>query len=79
MQAKDSAETNNFASINYVAVPYSEVSDSTVKISDADILAYVAKHKEMFKQEAGRKLSYISLANYPVEKIRQEPLKWLMI
>ena len=54
MQAKDSAETNNFASINYVAVPYSEVSDSTVKISDADILAYVAKNKEMFKQEAGR-------------------------
>ena len=75
MQAKDSAETNNFASINYVAVPYSEVSDSTVKISDADILAYVAKNKEMFKQEAGRKLSYISFSQLPSREDTARTLK----
>ncbi|MBS1910143.1 MAG: peptidylprolyl isomerase [Bacteroidetes bacterium] len=75
MQAKDSAETNNFATISYVSVPFNEVSDSTVKVTDADILAYVAKHKEMFKQEPGRKFSYISFSQLPNKEDTARTLK----
>ncbi|MFZ1527950.1 MAG: peptidylprolyl isomerase [Ferruginibacter sp.] len=65
MQEKETAEANNFASINYVAIPYSEISDSSIQVSDADVTAYVAKNKELFKQEAGRKISYISFSQLP--------------
>ncbi len=62
MQQKETAAAKNFASISYVAVTYSEISDSTVKVTDADINEYVKKNKELFKQEAGRKISYITFS-----------------
>ena len=62
MQEKEKAEVKNFANISYVAVTYSEISDSTVKVTDADINEYVKKNKELFKQEAGRKISYITFS-----------------
>lgn len=62
MQEKEKAEAKKFATISYVAVTYSEISDSAVKVTDADINAYVNKHKELFKQEAGRKISYITFS-----------------
>ena len=37
MQQKDIAESKTFAKISYVAVPYSVISDSTVKVSDDEI------------------------------------------
>lgn len=65
MQEKDATEEKNFATISYVAVPYNEISDSAVTVKDDDINSYVAKHKDMFKQEAGRTLSYISFSQNP--------------
>jgi peptidyl-prolyl cis-trans isomerase D len=65
MKAKDMAEAKSFATISYVAVPYNEVSDSAVKVTDADINAYVAKHKALFKQEAGRTISYVTFSQLP--------------
>ena len=65
MKAKDAAEAKSFATISYVAVPYNEVSDSAVKVTDADINAYVAKHKALFKQEAGRTISYVTFSQLP--------------
>ena len=62
MQEKDNAETKNFASISFVNVPFSEISDSTVKVSDDEVNAYVQKHKDLFKQEAGRMISYASFS-----------------
>ena len=58
MQEKDNAETKNFALISIVSVPFSEISDSTITVTDADINEYVQKNKELFKQEAGRMISY---------------------
>lgn len=52
-------EANHFATISYVAVPYSVVSDSAIKITDADINDYVNKHKKQYEQEAGRMVSYV--------------------
>ena len=65
MQEKDNADAKNFATISYVAVPYGDISDSTVKVTDQDINEYVKKNKNLFKQEAGRTISYLSFSQLP--------------
>ncbi len=62
MKEKDNAEAKNFANISYVSIPYSEISDSTVKVTDAEVEEYVNKHKDMFKQENARVISYASFS-----------------
>jgi peptidyl-prolyl cis-trans isomerase D len=56
---KDIADQNSIASINYVAIPYSTISDSSVTVSDADINNYISKHKSEFKQEESSTISYV--------------------
>jgi peptidyl-prolyl cis-trans isomerase D len=65
MTDKEVNETKDFASINYVYVPYTEVSDSAVVVKDEDINDYVAKNKTTFKQEAGRTISYVTFSMLP--------------
>ena len=65
MQDKESADAKSFASITYAYIPYGEISDSTIKVSDAEISDYVSKHKNQFKQEAGRILSYVTFSQAP--------------
>ncbi len=55
-------EKNNFATISYVAVPYTVISDSSVKVSDDDIESYLEKNKLKYKQEPGRMISYVSFS-----------------
>lgn len=62
---KDLADQNSIASISYVAVPYTTVNDSTIKVSDNDISNYVSKHKNEFKQEESRVISYILFDGAP--------------
>lgn len=65
MQEKDNADAKNFANISYVAIPYTDIPDSTIKVTDEDINAYVKKNSNLFKQEAGRTISYISFSQLP--------------
>lgn len=65
MKEKEMAEDKNFATISYVTVPYSDISDSTITVTDEDINNYVVKHKKLFKQEAGRSISYLSFSQNP--------------
>lgn len=65
MKERDMAMANNFATIEYASIPYTTISDSTIKVTDADVNAYVAKNKGLFKQEAGRKISYITFSQLP--------------
>lgn len=62
---KTTAENAQVSSINYVAVPYSTVSDSAVKVTDADINDYVSKHKEAFKQDKSRTIQYVTFSAAP--------------
>lgn len=55
-----SEEKNRFANISYVAVPYSVISDSAVKVNDNDIQNYLDTHKAKYQQEPGRMISYVS-------------------
>ncbi len=65
MQEKDIAADKAFATISYVAVGYNEISDSAVTVKDEDINNYVAKHKDLFKQEAGRTIFYLTFSQLP--------------
>ena len=65
MQEKDMADAKAFSTISYVAVGYNEISDSAVNVKDEDINNYVAKHKDLFKQEAGRTISYLTFSQLP--------------
>jgi peptidyl-prolyl cis-trans isomerase D len=65
MKEKDAAEAKSFATISYVAIPYNEISDSAVTVTDADINGYVAKRKDLFKQESGRTISYVAFSQLP--------------
>ena len=62
MQEKENVDNKSFANISYVAVPYNAISDSTVKISDQELLDYMGKHKNIYKQDGGRIISYVSFS-----------------
>ena len=65
MKEKDSVEAKGFANISYVSIPYNVISDSTIKVTDSEIEAYVQKHKKQFKQEEGRMISYVTFSQLP--------------
>jgi peptidyl-prolyl cis-trans isomerase D len=55
----DYNEKNTRASIQYVMIPYTTISDSAIKVTDEELQDYVNKHKEQFKQEESRQLDYV--------------------
>lgn len=68
MEEKDAKEEKTFATISYVQIPYQTISDSSIKaikVTDAEIEDYVKKHKGLFKQEAGRMISYVGFSQLP--------------
>lgn len=56
---KQNAISGQISNISYVMLPYSMIADSTVQVSDAEILAYIEKHKKEFKQERSRSIAYV--------------------
>ena len=65
MEESDKKDKISFANISYTGVAYTEIIDSTIKVSDAEIEKYVKNHKGLFKQEEGRKISYIVFSQLP--------------
>lgn len=66
MAERTIADQNVIARFSYVNVPYSSISDSSVKVTDDDIRDYINRHKESFKQdEASRSISYVSFNASP--------------
>jgi peptidyl-prolyl cis-trans isomerase D len=65
MIEKGNADNSKIASISYVNTPYITVSDSAVKVSDDEISAYVNDHKDQFKQEESRAISYVTFNDAP--------------
>ena len=60
MKDADVAEATKFSSVSYVYIPYSEIQDSTIKVSDKEIESYINENSKLFQQENGRKISFIS-------------------
>ena len=65
LQEKENTDAKTFASISYVSIPYNVISDSTVKVTDDDVLEYMGKHKALFKQDGGRTVSYVAFSTTP--------------
>ena len=65
MQQKDNLENKTFSSISYVAVPYSVISDSAIKVTDDDIKDFIGKQKDLYKQDGGRSVSYVAFSANP--------------
>jgi peptidyl-prolyl cis-trans isomerase D len=60
------ADQNVVARFSYVNVPYTSISDSSVKITDSDVKDYISKHAESFRQdEASRSVSYVTFNAAP--------------
>ena len=53
------AQSTN-ANIKYVVKNYKLVADSTIKPTDAELNEYYSSHQSEFKQEASRKIEYVS-------------------
>jgi peptidyl-prolyl cis-trans isomerase D len=63
---KQQADQNAVTSFSYVYVPYLSVSDSTAKVSDDEIAAYVSKHaKEYKKTDETRNIAYVAFSAAP--------------
>jgi peptidyl-prolyl cis-trans isomerase D len=56
---KQNAITGQVSDIAYVGLSYSSIADSSVTVTDAEINDYVQKHKNSFKQEKSRSISYV--------------------
>lgn len=65
MEKRDEKFASEFSTISYVQVPFYEFPDSTFKVTDAEINAYVAKNKALFKQEKGKRISYLAFSQLP--------------
>lgn len=65
MKQKDAADNKTFATISYVGVPYSVINDNEETVSDQDIADYLQKNQEKYKQDGGRKISYVTFSADP--------------
>ncbi len=65
MLEKLNSDNSSLATVSYVHVPYNTIADSTIKVSDDEIAAYVNKHKEEFKQEESRSIAYVAFDASP--------------
>lgn len=65
---KQNADAAQLARVSLVRETYASVPDSTVKVDDSEIQAFVNKHKDQFKQEESRSISYVSFSAAPNAK-----------
>jgi len=56
---------NNKVSFDFVAVPFTSIKDSDVKISDDEIVAYMKTKEKKFKSEETRELDYVLIEDKP--------------
>ena len=57
---------------DYVAVLYSTIKDSDVKVTDADILEYIKKNEKKYKAEETREIEYVLIEDKPSTKDQDE-------
>ena len=53
------AENNTTADVDFVMVPFSYVTDTTIVVTDKEIAAYYNNHKKFFEQKASRDIEYV--------------------
>ena len=77
-EAKKSLEgRNKNASFQFVALNYSSLADSAVKVTDSELKEYYNKNKEQYKQEKTRKIEYITFDVLPSAADNAATQKWV--
>ncbi len=69
---RDFEAKNRQATIKYVALNYSTISDSAVKPSESDLKEYYNANQNKYKQEASRKVEYVTFDVIPSPEDRKE-------
>jgi peptidyl-prolyl cis-trans isomerase D len=63
---KQYTDLNNFASINFVQVPYNTISDSSIKVTNEDVAAYIKENAAAYQvEETARKIGYVGFSAAP--------------
>ena len=65
MAEKMGADNSLIANISYVRIPYSSIADSSVKVSDEEIKAFIEKRPEEYQQEKSRSIAYVAFSAAP--------------
>ncbi|MFZ9386414.1 MAG: peptidylprolyl isomerase [Chitinophagaceae bacterium] len=74
---KQNADNSLLAKALYVKETYASVPDSSVKVTDKEIAAYVSKHKDDFKQLESRTITYVTFDASPSAADSAETIKKL--
>lgn len=62
---KKNADESQMAKVSLVKEVYTSIPDSTINIEDKEISDYISKHKEDFKQEESRNISFVTFSAAP--------------
>jgi peptidyl-prolyl cis-trans isomerase D len=66
MIQKQYNESNSIASINIVGIPYASISDSLVKVSDAEITNYIKENAAAYQvEEATKSINFVGFSAAP--------------
>ncbi len=75
----DNAAKNKMANVRFVAKRYAASTDTTVKVTDAEIKSYYAanNYKEQYKQDEAVDLKYVAFDIKPSDDDNQAAKKWI--
>ena len=62
---------------DFIQLPYTDIVDSTLEITDGDLSKYYNAHKEDYDQEASRNFEFVSFAISPSQEDKDEALSYL--
>jgi len=68
---------NKKVNIEYVGKPYSAISDSTIKVTQAEVEKYYEANKEKYKQEANRDIEYLLFPVVASKGDEDKVIKWI--
>ncbi len=78
LEAKDRRdEMSTSIDFSYIQLPYSSISDSSVRISESEMKAYYKEHKEEYKQVESRSIKYVAYEVVPSESDNANAKKWI--
>lgn len=63
---------NNKVTFDYVAVPFSSINDSEVKVSESEIMDYMKKNEKKYKAEETREIEYVVIGDIPTDKDKSD-------
>lgn len=63
---------NRQANIKYIVIPYASIPDSTIKPTDSELKANYKANQNKYKQEASRKIEYVTFEVVPSAEDRRQ-------